>query len=292
MAENYPYVTYVTFDNNKIDGHLLVCEVLQISPNNIINENGVKYYVSTDYKIHFGISAIAVSWRFVNRNYISNFMHRIARNLGHYEYNWNVYDIINKKYIPEFNYEPNSSCKEDEYICEEDKYVKYMISDTNNNTTNDITNDTNKNEDKFEDKPKTLEEMDDIDIHRYLISKGDNYDPYEEYNHWHFEYDPTNPCLNKFSYGIFKDCTIPCRSFQFTEEEPYYIRGAYFYNVDFSICQFHHVVFLMCHFDNCDFSKAAIQTLTFDRCSTTKTNLSYPNVTRKLIHDLDIAHMC
>jgi hypothetical protein len=177
-------------------------------------------------------------------------------------------------------------------MAETEPYVTHVTFD-NDKVDGDINNnDTNKNEDKFEEKPKTLEEMDDIDIHRYLVSKGDNYDPYEEYNDWHFEYDPQNPCLNKFSYGIFKDCTIPCRSFQFTEEEPYYIRGAYFYNVDFSMCRFHHVVFLMCHFDNCDFSKAAIQTLTFDRCSTTKTNLSYPNVTRKLIHDLDIANMC
>ena len=38
MAENYSYVTYVSFDNNKVDGHSLTCEVLAISPNNIIND--------------------------------------------------------------------------------------------------------------------------------------------------------------------------------------------------------------------------------------------------------------
>lgn len=131
-----------------------------------------------------------------------------------------------------------------------------------------------------------LEEMHDIDIIRFIEKLGR--EPRDECDYWKFTYDPTNPCLTRFSYGIFNNCTIPSRSMCFGAEFPLIIRGATFTNVDFGLCLFRHVIFMDCAFDNCDFSKSNIIHLTFDSCQVNNTNIKFENV---IVNDLDLEDM-
>lgn len=137
-----------------------------------------------------------------------------------------------------------------------------------------------------QNKELPLEEMGDIDIIRFIEKLGR--EPRDECDHWKFTYDRYNPCLRRFSYGIFNNCTIPSRSMCFGAEFPLIIRGATFTNVDFGLCLFRHVIFMDCAFDNCDFSKSNIIHLTFDSCLLNNTDIKFENV---IVNDLDLEDM-
>jgi uncharacterized protein YjbI with pentapeptide repeats len=128
--------------------------------------------------------------------------------------------------------------------------------------------------------------MGDIDIIKFIKKLGR--EPRDECDYWKFTYDPTNPCLARFSYGTFNNCTIPSRSMCFGKEFPLIIRGATFTNVDFGLCLFRHVIFMDCAFDNCDFSKSRIIHLTFDSCQVNNTDIKFENV---IVNDLDLEDM-
>jgi len=132
-----------------------------------------------------------------------------------------------------------------------------------------------KNENK--EKVPSLKDMGDIDIERYIESIWRE-PTSEECDIWKFDYNPEDPSLHKFSYGTFRDCTIPARSFCFTEKNPLTIISANFTNVDFGKCIFEHVIFLGCSFTNCEFSNTVIQDLTFHSCIIVDTNIDYPDV--------------
>jgi hypothetical protein len=137
-----------------------------------------------------------------------------------------------------------------------------------------------------QNKELPLEEMGDIDIIKFIEKLGR--EPRDECDHWKFTYDRYNPCLRRFSYGIFNNCTIPSRSMCFGAEFPLIIRGATFTNVDFGLCLFRHVIFMDCAFDNCDFSKSRIIHLTFDSCLLNNTDIKFENV---IINDLELEDM-
>ena len=137
-----------------------------------------------------------------------------------------------------------------------------------------------------EEKEIPLEKMCDIDIIKFIEKLGR--EPRDECDHWKFTYDPTNPCLARFSYGTFNNCTIPCRVMCFGKEFPLIIRGATFTNVDFGLCLFRHVIFMDCSFNNCDFSKSRIIHLTFDACQINNTDIKYENV---IVNDLELEDM-
>lgn len=141
-------------------------------------------------------------------------------------------------------------------------------------------------EDEQEEKEIPLEKMCDIDIIKFIEKLGR--EPRDECDYWKFTYDPYNPCLARFSYGTFNNCTIPSRSMCFGKEFPLIIRGATFTNVDFGLCLFRHVIFMDCAFDNCDFSKSRIIHLTFDSCQVNNTDIKFENV---IVNDLDLEDM-
>lgn len=150
----------------------------------------------------------------------------------------------------------------------------------------DNANDAASVEEEKEKKEIPLEEMCDIDIIKFIEKLGR--EPRDECDHWKFTYDPTNPCLARFSYGTFNNCTISSRSMWFTAEFPLIIRGATFTNVDFGLCLFRHVIFMDCAFDNCDFSKSRIIHLTFDSCQVNNTDIKFENV---IVNELDLEDM-
>ena len=150
----------------------------------------------------------------------------------------------------------------------------------------DNANDDAENVEEEEEREMPLKKMGDIDIIKFIKKLGR--EPRDECDHWKFTYDPSNPCLARFSYGTFNDCTIPCRVMYFNTEFPLIIRGAKFTNVDFGLCLFRHVIFMDCAFDNCDFSKSRIVHLTFDACQVNNTNIKYENV---IVNDLELEDM-
>ena len=164
----------------------------------------------------------------------------------------------------------------EEYEARIDKLGQEWLAADNANATK-VQEADNANTKSLEEKKEIqLEEMGDIDIIKFIKNLGR--EPRDESDHWKFTYDPYNPCLKRFSYGTFNNCTIPCRSMCFGAEFPLIIRGARFTNVDFGLCLFRHVIFLNCFFDNCDFSKSRIIHLTFDSCQINNTNIQFENV--------------
>ena len=173
----------------------------------------------------------------------------------------------------------NESESIEEYEARIDKLGREWLDADNANDARNVQKKEEKNE-------IPLEEMHDIDIIRFIEKLGR--EPRDECDYWKFTYDPINPCLTRFSYGTFNNCTIPSRSMCFGAKFPLIIRGATFTNVDFGLCLFCHVIFMDCVFDNCDFSKSRIIHLTFDSCQVNNTNIKFENV---IVNDLDLEDM-
>ena len=83
------------------------------------------------------------------------------------------------------------------------------------------------------EKETPLNEYNDMEIARCLEKNG--CETKIQSDIWKFTYDPEDPCLYRFSYGTFENCTIPSYSFQFREKEPLTIQRATFSNVNFFI---------------------------------------------------------
>lgn len=276
----YPYSGKIRFNPdyiNEVYNDISQALMLEFNDNN-------REVCLDSYSVTIFDKIIEVRFRDLDRPFITKIMNLISIAVNGAEYYWWIYDSVNNASVLE---DPIQT--ECDNIVEATPHQQYIglgfhnpeylnESDSENESESENKNDSEEKDESHDLKKEIpLEEMGDIDIAEYIKKIGCEPD-IENCKIWNFKYDPTNPCLYRFSYGTFENCTIPKISFQFTDKQPLIIRSANFNNVNFEKCCFLHVVFLDCSFRNCDFSNAVVEYLTINNCIISETNLNLPNV--------------
>jgi len=264
----FPYTANVRFNPDYIEeiyDNVGMALMLEFSDNE-------REVCLNNYKVTIFNKNIEVRFRELDRPLIKEIMDLICNAVNGENFEWWVYDSVNNAVVLE-EIKP-SICNN---FVEQLASVPHIGLGFHNpeylNEEDDEVVEENKD---AKEKETPLNEYDDMEIARYLEKNG--CETKIQSDIWKFTYNPEDPCLYRFSYGTFENCTIPSYSFQFTEKEPLTIQRATFVNVNFEKCRFMHVIFLNCSFMNCDFTNSAIQHLTFDSCFNENTNLDLPNV--------------
>ena len=273
----YPYTANVRFNPDYIEevynnvGQALMLEFSDDEREVYIEfSNNRREVCLNDYKVAIFDKNIEVRFRELDRPSIKEIMDLICDAVNGENFEWWVYDSVNNAVVLE-EMKPS--------IC--NNFVKPIESvphiGLGFHNPEYLDEESDEVVDKNEEvKEVPLNEYNDLEIATCLEKNG--CETKFQSDIWKFTYDPEDPCLYRFSYGTFENCTIPLYSFQFTEKKPLTIQRATFVNVNFEKCRFLHVIFLNCSFINCDFTKATIQHLTFDSCFNENTNLDFPNV--------------